>query len=1038
MLEFTTTKISEEAIGVLRSITVGEDNIAKLNAPQLDKKLYAEIKKVLTHLRGTWIGGKTQGFSFKFNPTETINKTVESGFMPMDNATAYFPTKQELVDDLLRVVDLDIDMGYPFDILEPSAGGGAIASRAREKQPKASIDTVEFLDINQAILEEQGFAPFKGDFMHFNADYEKNYDYVLMNPPFSLKGDNLAYITHFNHAQKMLKPHGVISAIVPTGFITNKTKKNQAFYNLIANNGDFYPLPKGSFKETGTMVDTVIVTFYNAHNRDMPHQGYKNMHSWQFMLYLNNDSKHEESLTKLYEKGEKDKTFKKEEIKSLFEKVLEKAKSEKVFMPTDRMEDYLHEAERHFEMDYMTVYSEIEALPEKEVERNKYKTKTNNKGSDKMGAYLYFKLEDREQAKEAMDFLCEEHEGGMQLNKLGEGIHLVEPEDIEYARKENPHMVESYVTRLGTGDIKTSGGVSREADEAGYNEEDILEMQTKVFEALNEKFKMKYYARSCAFDVDGNYFSIEQMKKITQDGKLLSGKDTEQYLELIKVLENNEGEKMESVFKYELNEKENAVYVTNLADHYTTEEISQKFINKSVLWEIFASKYIFDLGNEEHVKLLQEELSLPFGDKNDNAEKINEVESVANSLAERISRADRLDLVSNMYEDKDSVEQAYSLMKFEAEKLARYQFHNEGQEYLVSIQNGLESRAEDTSWIAIKFLNEDNSWTDMRWVDVSELSYASVDFREACFDKGVANTESILEKTQEKIDYDSSLQERKAKLAFLNDCEVIESYIDSLPEKAQQGAIKFLSKNNRAETVYEKAVDKSSYPEANIVDGKNQYQLHYEGDNGEDWHIVVTKAEYKFFNYLIADDEAVMKIREGAVMEVETQAITGEAVDDMYENNDKTEQSSDLMEHQEGKILTHTSEEGIESLVEIQNKEKIEEDSTSLAVKFEDGSEKFVEVDTVSVPSESVKKELSENVKKDNQAEIENSDDNDPQIKAIKNQVLVDSEVERVEEGEYNLVKAEKVIGELVKEDMKKEEKKINKKKKFGAIKFRF
>ena len=49
-------------------------------------------------------------------------------------------------------------------------------------------------------------------------------------------------------------------------------------------------------------------------------------------------------------------------------------------------------------------------------------------------------------------------------------------------------------------------------------------MWVQIFEELNKRFKMKYYAHSCSLNPDSAYFTLEQMKRITDNGKLLSGK----------------------------------------------------------------------------------------------------------------------------------------------------------------------------------------------------------------------------------------------------------------------------------------------------------------------------------------------------------------------------------------------------------------------------------------------------------------------------------------------------------------------------------
>jgi N12 class adenine-specific DNA methylase len=64
-----------------------------------------------------------------------------------------------------------------------------------------------------------------------------------------------------------------------------------------------------------------------------------------------------------------------------------------------------------------------------------------------------------------------------------------------------------------------------------------------------------------------------------------------------------------SKFKFVI-EDDKTVIVSNLKDFFTTPEIDEKFIKKQVQWEIFGGKYHFDLKNDEHIKLLANELGI--------------------------------------------------------------------------------------------------------------------------------------------------------------------------------------------------------------------------------------------------------------------------------------------------------------------------------------------------------------------------------------------------------------------------------------------
>ncbi len=142
-----------------------------------------------------------------------------------------------------------------------------------------------------------------------------------------------------------------------------------------------------------------------------------------------------------------------------------------------------------------------------------------------MGANLYFKTNSN--PDEVAKYLLEESQLNKKLIEWDmQNIYINCNADIEWAKKERPDMVDMFNKQYGTGDIKTSGvSASIEFSKAGYDpEEDLPEMWVMIFEELNERFEMKYYARSCSLTTD--YFTLEQMKRITKNGELLSGKSS--------------------------------------------------------------------------------------------------------------------------------------------------------------------------------------------------------------------------------------------------------------------------------------------------------------------------------------------------------------------------------------------------------------------------------------------------------------------------------------------------------------------------------
>ena len=274
---------------------------------QVDQKTYRSIDNVLNRIGGKWNSRKRKHF-FKYNPLPLIEKYLDSGILPEKNPTAFFPTPLVALDVMWDRVDKSwfdykaSDTG--IRVLEPSAGIGSIADFVKGKGEKVHVDTVEILPANQEILKSKGYAPFCGSFLDLPIPEkeEEMYHLILMNPPFSYTGDKHAYITHIQHAMKMLHPMGELIAIVPTGWAINKTKKEESFRNMLAEFGDatMDTLPHGTFKDSGTNVKTNVIRLSNEESwRAKPTRGCSSWHVFNFQLCATYDSFYNNIFTKL-------------------------------------------------------------------------------------------------------------------------------------------------------------------------------------------------------------------------------------------------------------------------------------------------------------------------------------------------------------------------------------------------------------------------------------------------------------------------------------------------------------------------------------------------------------------------------------------------------------------------------------------------------------------------------------------------------------------------------------------------------------------
>ena len=230
------------------------DNTFLLVKPEglLSDAEYDEIKPVLETMGGHW-REKVKGFVF------SVDSSHRESYTERQEELQFFPTPKKIAKRLVELSGIgELSCMDTPRVLEPSAGHGdlldAIPSYIHQSEWVVEPDglNAEVLRSKGHIVEEMTFE----DFCNKNKNLQNTMDYVLMNPPFSKSRD----VLHTMMAYKFLKKGGTLVSIISENALYYENDNSTKFRNWLKDK-DVYTenIPYGSFKESGTTVDTVML-----------------------------------------------------------------------------------------------------------------------------------------------------------------------------------------------------------------------------------------------------------------------------------------------------------------------------------------------------------------------------------------------------------------------------------------------------------------------------------------------------------------------------------------------------------------------------------------------------------------------------------------------------------------------------------------------------------------------------------------------------------------------------------------------------------
>ncbi len=243
------TTLKPEVLAALSGVRI-EGGCVYLTS-KMSKKVYDQVNATLNALGGKWHTGK-QAHVFDVDPAPLLDTAVETSSVLLSSDFEFFETQAPEVARLIDTARM-----RPGDlVLEPQAGGGALATAAAEIVGKDKVTCYELMPSNVQVLADLGFK-VDGPRDFLAVPPLPVFDCVIANPPFSGGRD----IAHITHALKFLKPGGKLTAIMsPSWRETPTNAAAKQFKALIE--GMEHTVEKidaGAFSAVGTQVATVLL-----------------------------------------------------------------------------------------------------------------------------------------------------------------------------------------------------------------------------------------------------------------------------------------------------------------------------------------------------------------------------------------------------------------------------------------------------------------------------------------------------------------------------------------------------------------------------------------------------------------------------------------------------------------------------------------------------------------------------------------------------------------------------------------------------------
>lgn len=245
-----------------KPISVGGHDLYHLSVrPAMTNEEYDDLKYRIERLGGHW-RERFGGFVFDVDPMPALRR--EEAWGPFEHSQhakwkimrQFYPTPDNLAEYVVRLAEVEQN----HIVLEPSAGSGALL---RPLGRKNNIVAIEIDDgLATGLMEADYSCVINSSFEKAieDGDVGQWFDRILMNPPFSTPDEKQIDIKHIMLAYNLLKPGGILVAIMAENdlyYDTQRTKDFNKFLKLV--DAHVEEVPFRGFLASGTRVDTVII-----------------------------------------------------------------------------------------------------------------------------------------------------------------------------------------------------------------------------------------------------------------------------------------------------------------------------------------------------------------------------------------------------------------------------------------------------------------------------------------------------------------------------------------------------------------------------------------------------------------------------------------------------------------------------------------------------------------------------------------------------------------------------------------------------------